>query len=131
MRMLGQGHESEINVTPLIDVLLTLIVMFIVLIQIRFVHDVQIPPPEAAPRANQGPAIVLDLKPGGGYAINGEPVSPHRLATRIGELFRSRPDKLLYVRVGEGWNYTSVMAAVDAAKGAGVEEIGYVPPGGH
>jgi biopolymer transport protein ExbD len=130
MRMLGQGHESEINVTPFIDVLLTLIVMFIVLIQIRFVHDVQIPPPQRA-RAAQGRAIVLELKPGGGYAINGETVSPHRLATRIGEIFRQRPDKLLYVRVGEGWNYAGVMAAVDVAKGAGVEEIGYVPPNGH
>lgn len=130
MRMLGQGHDSEINVTPLIDVLLTLIVMFIVLMQIRFVHVVQVPPPTATSSAH-GPTIVLDLKPGGGYAINGEPVSSYRLAARIGEIFRPRPDKLLYVRVGAGWNYKSVMAAVDAAKGAGVEEIGYVPPARH
>jgi biopolymer transport protein ExbD len=131
MRMLGQGHDADINVTPMIDVLLTLIVMFIVSMEIRFIHVVQVPPPHRQQQVAQGPVIVLDLKPGGGYAINGEQVSPYRLAKRIGEIFRPRPDKLLYVRVGGGWTYAGVMAAVDAAKGAGVEEIGYVPPNGY
>ena len=128
MRTLGRGHESEINVTPLIDVLLTLIVMFIVAYQIRFVHDLQVPPP--TPQANATPAkpIVLELKAGGGYAINGEVVSPLRLVDRIRAIFVGRPDKMLYVRVGDGWNYASVIDAVDRAKSAGVEEIGYVPP---
>jgi len=120
MQTLGHGHQWEINMTPMIDVMLTLIVVFIVLVQIRFVHDVQIPPPTA-------PAA-LDLRSAGGYAINGEAVSPYRLAARIQEIYRGRPDKLLYIRVGDGWKYQGVMAAVDVAKGAGVTEIGYVPP---
>lgn len=130
MRTLGQGHESEINVTPLIDVLLTLIVMFIVAYQSRFVQDLQVPPPRAVSHRPADRPIVLDLQSGGGYVINGDVVSPYRLAERIGEIFRGRPDKLLYVRVGRGWNYAAVMAAVDVAKGAGVEQIGYVPPVG-
>ena len=128
MPMLGQGHQSEINMTPMIDVLLTLVVVFIVLVQIRFVHDVQVPPPTTRPGVTTGKPIVLELKVGGGYAINGEAVSPLRLVERIREIYFGRPDKLLYVRVGSGWNYAGVMDAVDRAKRAGVEEIGYVPP---
>jgi len=128
MQTLGHGHQWEINMTPMIDVMLTLIVVFIVLVQIRFVHDVQIPPPTAPAAHPQGKPIVLDLRSAGGYAINGEAVSPYRLAARIQEIYRGRPDKLLYIRVGDGWKYQGVMAAVDVAKGAGVTEIGYVPP---
>ncbi|HYK09599.1 MAG TPA: biopolymer transporter ExbD [Gemmatimonadales bacterium] len=130
MQTLGHGHQSEINMTPMIDVLLTLIVVFIVLVQIRFVHDVQIPPPVSHPTAAQGQPIVLELIAGGGYAINGEVVSPLRLADRIRQIYLARPDKLLYVRVGSGWNYSEVMEAIDRARSAGVNEIGYVPPSG-
>lgn len=129
MRVLGQGHESEINVTPLIDVLLTLIVMFIVAYQIRFVHDVMVPPSTAArPRLPEDEHIVLDLKAGGGYEINTKPVSPWALHRVLAEIFNHRPVKMLYVRVGDGWKYGGVMNAIDVAKSAGVEDIAYVPP---
>jgi len=128
MRMLAAGHERDINVTPMIDVLLTLMVVFIVLVQIRFVHSLQVPPAHAVTSPDTPKPIVLELLPGGGYEINGERISGYGLARRIGEVFAARPEKLLYVRVGEGWNYGQVMEAVDIARGAGVEQIGYVPP---
>lgn len=128
MQMLGHGHQSEINMTPMIDVLLTLIVVFIVLVQIRFVHDVQIPPPTLDRRAQVGDEhIVLELKPGGGYEINTRPVSPWALRQVLSGIFRHRPVKILYVRVGMGWNYAAVMSTIDVAHAAGVEDIAYVP----
>jgi biopolymer transport protein ExbD len=128
MRTLGHGHESEINVTPLIDVLLTLIVMFIVAYQIRFVHDVQVPPERNERTRSIEDSPVLDLLPDGGYALNTMRVSPGALRKVLSDVFRPRPAKLLYIRVNEGWDYGGVMRVIDVARSAGVQEIGYVPP---
>ena len=128
MQVPGHGHQSEINMTPMIDVLLTLIVVFIVLVQVRFVHDVQVPPPHPEPTAPvEDRHVVLDLKDGGGYEVNTRPVSPYALRGMLAEVFKNRPAKMLYVRVGTGWKYQSVLDAIDIAKSAGVQEIAYVP----
>ena len=129
MQMLGHGHQSEINMTPMIDVLLTLIVVFIVAYQIRFAHEVRVPPRQTVPSRSQQKPIVLDLLDGGEYAVNSRPVPSWALRPVLKALFAPRLNKILYVRVGDGWNYASVMAAIDQAKEAGVEDVVYLPGG--
>jgi biopolymer transport protein ExbD/biopolymer transport protein TolR len=125
---------AAINVTPMIDVLLVLLIIFMVVQQgMRKGIDVQVPPPRdlAPPPADDPPAIVLEVHPGGRYAINRQPVGAEGLQAAVARTFAGRPRKVLFVKGGEGLTYGEVVAAVDATRAAGVQVVGLVPrPGG-
>ena len=118
---------SEINMTPMIDVLLVLLVSFMLaqpLLQ-RSV-DVQIPLQEKPESAPEIPPIVLEIEAAGNYAINREPVSSEMLEARLREIYAPRPDKVLFVKADGEVIYQEVIAAMDAARGAGVTVLGAV-----
>jgi biopolymer transport protein ExbD len=128
------GLAAAINVTPMIDVLLVLLIIFMVVQQgMRKGIDLQAPPPRdpaAAPR-EEPTAIVLEVHPGGRYAINRQPVGAEGLQAAVARTFAGRPRKVLFVKGGEGLTYGEVIAAVDATRAAGVQVVGIVPrPGG-
>ena len=120
--------RGDINVTPMIDVLLVLFVIFLLLQQTRMVMPVQLPPPaERAGSATPSRPIVLQLRDDGSYAINDRPVPFALLGRRLGELYLGRPVKLLFVQAAPRRRYGEVMDAVDVALGAGVQVIGFTP----
>ena len=126
MRFTRRGAlQSQINVIPMIDVLLVLIVIFM-LLQGRFVLDVQLPVHDGAPGL-AAPEIVLELAGDGSYAINGQPLALGDLARELLALYADRPRRLLFVKAARERPYQDVMTAVDLARGAGVEVIGYMP----
>ena len=119
--------SAEINVTPLIDVLLVLLVTFMVL-QAGLLRglSVQVPPPD--PSAVPGPdRLVLEVEPGGRYLLNRHPVPAAFLETHLARVFEGRPRKVLFVKGAEGLTYGEVMRAVDASRLAGVQVVGLVP----
>jgi biopolymer transport protein TolR len=120
------GAEREINVTPMIDVLLVLLVIFMLAQQFRRMVPVNVPPP-ATRAAGATPQIVLELRSDRSYAINGSVVDKTRLGERLAAAFADRPFKLLYVRTAAGWRYGEVIEAADIARGAGVQVLGYMP----
>ena len=124
------GLTNEINVTPMIDVLLVLLIIFMMIVpQARKAIDLQLPDPTPAPAnsiANPN-QIVLEVLPGGAFAINKEDVSKDRLAARLREIFDPRPDKIIFVKGDPSVTYQDVIFAMDLARGAGVKVIG-VPP---
>jgi len=123
-----QGLNADINVTPMIDVLLVLLVVFILSMQLRSIFPVNVPPPTTARRpAHSSPQVVLELKADGSYAINGASVAPSGLAARLHELTDGGNRKLIFVRAAPKRPYGEVVRAVDIAKGAGWELIGYMP----
>jgi biopolymer transport protein ExbD len=127
MQAAGNGEmNGEINVTPMIDVLLVLLVIFMLTLQLRMLFSVNVPPPEAAVGRPQ-PEIVLDLDALGGYAINRLGVSRAGLEGRLRVLYKNRPTKLLFVRSAGTRPYKDVIDAMDVARAAGVEVIGYMP----
>ncbi|HTE45219.1 MAG TPA: biopolymer transporter ExbD [Gemmatimonadaceae bacterium] len=126
----GPGLSNDINVTPMIDVLLVLLIIFMaVLPSMRKAIDIQLPDPNptVAPANANSNQIVLEVKPGGQFAINSEIQTRDRLATRLKEIYDPRPEKIIFVKGSAGVPYGDVIFAMDVARGAGVKVIG-IPP---
>jgi len=123
-----QGLNADINVTPMIDVLLVLLVVFILSMQLRSMFPVNVPPPPTNTRPTNGsPQVVLELKADGSYAINGTPVAQSGLEARLRKLAAGGQRQLIFVRAERGRRYGEVVRAVDLAKGAGWKIVGYMP----
>ncbi len=123
-----KGLSSEINVTPMIDVLLVLLVVFMLSVQLRRILPVNVPPPaEETRHTNRSPQVVLELRRDGSYAINGAMVAIADLRPRLRELTDGGKRQLLFVRAAPGRRYGEVIEAVDLARGAGWQVIGYMP----
>ena len=120
---------SEPNVVPMIDILLVLLIIFMITQPLsRMALDVQVPPPDT-PTTNRTPPsqIVLELTDNGGYQINGQPVPKDQLDTQIHAIYDQRPAKLLFIKAGGNRIYQDVIEAMDVARGAGVQIIGFTP----
>jgi biopolymer transport protein ExbD len=128
----GDAHgalTAEPNVVPMIDILLVLLIIFMITQPLsRMALDVQVPPPDT-PVTNKTPPsqIVLELADDGGYAINGQPVPHDQLDTQIHAIYDARPAKLLFIKAGPNRIYQDVIEAMDVARGAGVQIIGFTP----
>jgi biopolymer transport protein ExbD len=126
----GSGLTNDINVTPMIDVLLVLLIIFMMIIPMsRKAIETQLPDPnpvQAPPDANPD-QIVLEVKPEGKFAINNNPVEKAVLFNRLKEIFDPRPTKVIFVKGDTMVTYKDVIWAMDQARGAGVKVIG-VPP---
>ena len=124
------GIQSEPNVIPMIDIMLVMLIIFMVSQPLsRMALDVQVPPQETAtkPPDAQSNQIVLELTADGGYAINTQPVPVDQLDTQMHAIFDARPAKLLFVKSAPTRIYQDVIDAMDIARGAGVQVIGFTP----
>jgi biopolymer transport protein ExbD len=121
----GKAREiTDINMTPMIDILLVLIVIFIIvqpLLQKSI--DIQVPIDDENPESNPPPMIVLEMEPGR-YTVNTQPVSREQLAARLFDIYSDRPDKLLFIKANPTLTFEEVMWAMDTARGSGVEVLG-------
>ena len=123
---------AEPNVTPLIDVLLVLLVIFMLTLHrpVRRLVYAQPPVPPNDSAAAAAPPIVLEVWRGGGYALNGAPVARAALGARLAAVYEGRPVKALFVRGDRAASYQEVLEAMSVARGAGVRAIALVggPP---
>jgi len=126
----NKGLENEINVVPMIDILLVLLIIFMAALpSMRKAIDIQLPDPtpSQAPANTQSNQIVLEVLPGGQYSINTEKTDKAGLGPRLKEIYDPRPEKIIFVKGDPTVKYQDVIEAMDIARGSGVKVIG-VPP---
>ena len=128
------GPQCDMNVTPLIDVLLVLLIIFMVITPLT-PHGLnalapQPPPPnQPPPPPDQDPNVVVEIKADHSMQINGDPVSDKDLQSRLTDIFKSRAQKVVFVKGDKDLEYRYVALAIDAAKGADPDmKVGIMTP---
>ena len=122
---------SEINMTPMIDVLLVLLIIFMVVQQgMQRGLPVHVPAVESIqPLPGPPEQLVLEVEPGGRYLLNRQPIAAAQLEATLTRVFAERRRKVLFVKGAESLPYGEVVSAVDASRAAGVHVVGLVPLG--
>ena len=122
------GVKSDINVTPLVDVMLVLLIIMM-LIAPMLQQGVALKLPTATNTVDkpevQGQTIIAIAKDKGLY-LNSKQIQDGQLATKVTELLENTKDKVVLIKADEEVEYSAVMAAMDQLRQAGIEDIGLI-----
>lgn len=117
------GPRAAVNVTPMIDVVLVLLMVFLLALGLREAIPVQVP--AAGPAPAPAPQIALHLQADGSYTVNGQPVPAGQLASYLAAIYQNRPAKLLFLRPDPGLPYGDVIRAASIARDAGITILAF------
>ena len=128
LRNEGSKVNSNINVTPMVDVMLVLLIIFMVItpmLQNKVAVDMaKVDNATAMPDADKEDAIVVAVTRDGGVFLGQNKVAPSELGGMVREKLADKPGKTIFVRADARAQYRAVEDAIDSVRSAGVEEIG-------
>jgi len=124
-----RGPQGEINVTPLIDIVLVLLIIFMVMTPVMLKELPAKVPQAATETAPQPPGdnpIVVELDARDALSLNGDPVAPEALASRVADRLAHARQKVVFFRIADDANYGRAVKVMDTCKGAGAVTLGIV-----
>src|SRR5215468_3980290 len=123
------GPKADINMTPMIDVLLVLIIIFMVITPLtpKGLEALvpQPPPPNQKPNQSDQRTVVIVVDKDHHYQINQEAPTPEeQLGGRLEEIFKTRAERVVFVKGDPSLDFMWVAKAIDIAHGAGIDKVG-------
>jgi biopolymer transport protein ExbD len=125
----GGQTQAVINMAPMIDVLLVLLIIFMAITPNRLVGLDAAVPQNSSDRANPAPdnPMVLEIAADGSYRLNSHEVPQLSLRDRLTAVFDRRGERVLFVKAADGLEYSAVAAAIDTAHDVEIDRVALMP----
>jgi biopolymer transport protein TolR len=126
------GPRCDINMTPMIDILLVLLIIFMVITPLT-PHGLEALAPEPPDKKNQPPpdqdrTVVIVIDKDKSMHINNEDTDMDKLGPRLEQIFKTRAERVVFVKGDPDLEYQIVARAIDIAKGAQIDKVGLMTP---
>src|SRR6202451_3488227 len=128
----GSGPKGDINMTPMIDILLVLLIICMAISPVS-PHGLdalapQPPPPNQKVDVNNDRTVVIVIDAQGNLKINQDDTTWEKLSDRLIDIFKTRAEKVVFVKGDKDLQFQKVAQAIDIAHGAGIDKVGLMTP---